>query len=159
VAVSWGFQAIAEILKTLEVNSWEELPGQFVRAENQGAGMPCSKIGHLIKDQWFSFDEFFGQCRERELDKNSGKFCFVIPYHGLFYGILCIRHAYGPAPSACSMHTDYYNACDGYNHLRRDYYYNNYLGVILVTAVFVLGYAFGTQGSLVQIQSSRPFYV
>ena len=60
-ATSIGFQAITEILNTLEVKTWEELKGKYIRAESNGIGSTCEKIGHLMKDKWFSFREFFEQ--------------------------------------------------------------------------------------------------
>lgn len=54
-----GYGAIIELMKTLEVYSWEELKGQFVRVEIEGWGGNIVRIGHLIKDQWFSFKEYF----------------------------------------------------------------------------------------------------
>ena len=54
-----GYGAIIELMKTLEVESWEELKGQYVRVESEGWDGNITRIGHLMKDQWFSFDEYF----------------------------------------------------------------------------------------------------
>lgn len=54
-----GYGAIIELMKTLEVESWEELKGQYVRVESEGRGGNITRIGHLMKDQWFAFDEYF----------------------------------------------------------------------------------------------------
>lgn len=54
-----GYGAIIELMKTLEVESWEELKGQFVRVEVEGWGGKIIKIGHFMKDKWFSFKEYF----------------------------------------------------------------------------------------------------
>lgn len=59
IATRQGFQAIIELMKTLEVDKWEDLKGKYVRVEGQGWGGKITKIGHLIKDKWFSFKEFF----------------------------------------------------------------------------------------------------
>ena len=63
VALGIGFDAIIEILNTLGLRSWEELPGTFVRAETEGIGGRCKRIGHLMKDRWFSFEEYFAPLR------------------------------------------------------------------------------------------------
>lgn len=47
----WGMEFIKAILKTLEVDSWEQLEGKHCRVDveyNQING-----IGHIIKDKWF----------------------------------------------------------------------------------------------------------
>lgn len=54
-----GYGSIIELMKTLEVDSWEGLQGQYVRVRIGGLGGKIYAIGHLIKDQWFSFDEYF----------------------------------------------------------------------------------------------------
>jgi len=53
-----GFKAILAILETLELSSWEKLPGTFIRAEMNDDGR-CERIGHLMKEKWFSFKDFF----------------------------------------------------------------------------------------------------
>ena len=62
-----GYGAIIELMKTLEVDSWEALKGQHVRVESEnGWGGKILRIGHLIKDKWFSWDEYFKQVKEHE---------------------------------------------------------------------------------------------
>jgi hypothetical protein len=51
-------EIIAAILETLDVDNWEALPGTFIRVKNENFG-PILGIGHLIRDQWFSFERFF----------------------------------------------------------------------------------------------------
>lgn len=63
-----GLQAIIEILNTLEVETWEKLQGQYIRVETSGWGGKITKIGHLMKDKWFSFEEFFAKCKESTND-------------------------------------------------------------------------------------------
>lgn len=46
-------------MKTLEVESWEELKGQYVRVEFEDGGGKILRIGHLMKNKWFSFKEYF----------------------------------------------------------------------------------------------------
>ena len=65
-STSIGLQAITEILNTLEVRTWEELKGKYIRAENNGIGSTCDTIGHLMKNKWFSFKEFFEKHKNEE---------------------------------------------------------------------------------------------
>ena len=59
-----GYGAIVELMKTLEVESWEDLKGQFVRVKTNGWGGKIIQIGHLFKDKWFSFKEYFDKVKE-----------------------------------------------------------------------------------------------
>lgn len=61
-----GYGAIIELMKTLEVDSWECLQGQYVRVIIGGWGEKIYAIGHLIKDQWFSFDDYFAAVKRRK---------------------------------------------------------------------------------------------
>jgi len=48
---AFGCDFITEILRTLEVDVWEKLPGTFCRVDaDQGA---VHRIGHPLKEQWF----------------------------------------------------------------------------------------------------------
>ena len=62
-----GYGAIIELMKTLEVENWEDLKGQFVRVETGGWGGNILRIGHLLKDKWFSFKEYFDAVKENQL--------------------------------------------------------------------------------------------
>lgn len=61
-----GFNAIIALMKALDVKKWEDLKGQFVRVESEGWGGGIVRIGHIMKDQWFSFKEFFDKEKEKE---------------------------------------------------------------------------------------------
>ena len=51
VPTKFGMAFIAAILKTLEVETWEKLPGTYCRVK---ADRGCVReIGHLLKDKWF----------------------------------------------------------------------------------------------------------
>ena len=65
-----GYGAIIELMKTLEVESWEELKGKYVRVESEGWGGRVTKIGHLIKDQWFSFKEYFETAKSKNKEND-----------------------------------------------------------------------------------------
>ncbi len=54
-----GMQSVCEILDTVGVDNWEGLRGQYVRVEFSCGAV--TRIGHLIKDRWFSLKEFFSQ--------------------------------------------------------------------------------------------------
>ncbi|GAH01368.1 unnamed protein product [marine sediment metagenome] len=49
------------ILKTLEVDDWNKLEGQPVRVV--GNHNKVEKIGHFLKDNWFSFEECFAKMK------------------------------------------------------------------------------------------------
>lgn len=59
IGAAEGMQAIAEILDCVGVKKWEELTGAYIRCEHQGLGGKIIRIGNLIKDKWFSPEEFF----------------------------------------------------------------------------------------------------
>lgn len=52
-----GMSAIMELLNTLDINTWEELKGQYIRIELENNRIV--RIGHLLENKWFSFKEFF----------------------------------------------------------------------------------------------------
>lgn len=58
-----GYGAIIELMKTLEVESWEELKNKYVRVEIEGLGGKILRIGHLMKDKWFSFKDYFDEVK------------------------------------------------------------------------------------------------
>ena len=55
VGTAYGLGCIVGILKTLEIDRWEYIPGTYIRIEHEGWGGKVVRIGHIIKDQWFSF--------------------------------------------------------------------------------------------------------
>ena len=59
-----GYGAIIELMKTLEVESWEELMGKYVRVEIEGWGGNIIKIGHLFKNKWFSWKDYFEEAKK-----------------------------------------------------------------------------------------------
>ena len=50
---AYGAQFIVSILRTLEIDSWEKLPGTPVRVETEGIGGRILRIGHYLKNRWF----------------------------------------------------------------------------------------------------------
>lgn len=61
-----GYGAIIELMKTLEVESWEELKNKYVRVEIEGWSGKIFRIGHLMKDKWFSFKDYFEQVQKEK---------------------------------------------------------------------------------------------
>jgi hypothetical protein len=51
VGVAYGMEFIAEVLRTVGVGKWEDLPGKHVRAVANHSKV--ERIGHIIKDVWF----------------------------------------------------------------------------------------------------------
>lgn len=50
-------EAITQILETLDVESWEQVKGQYVRVIMEGNKI--KKIGNILKDKWFCFEDIF----------------------------------------------------------------------------------------------------
>ena len=65
-----GYGAIIELMKAVGVDSWEMLKGQYVRVEfSNYLDGKILRIGHITKDQWFSFDDYFREMRRKhEID-------------------------------------------------------------------------------------------
>lgn len=51
VGVAFGAEFILQILKTLEVDTWEKLPETSIRADKEHSKV--HGIGHYLKDNWF----------------------------------------------------------------------------------------------------------
>ena len=54
-----SMEAISKILETVGVDKWEDLPGTYIRFEDDGWGSTITKIGNIIDDKWFDLAEFF----------------------------------------------------------------------------------------------------
>ena len=55
---SYGSWPIEQILKVLECKSLDQLKGLSVRANVGGWNSRINSIGHIIKDKWFSYEDF-----------------------------------------------------------------------------------------------------
>lgn len=66
VGGSFGADLILQILKTLEVDTWEKLPGIPCRIEHTVSSV--DSIGHFIKDKWLTPKALYEEHK-------SGKFC------------------------------------------------------------------------------------
>ena len=56
-----GIEAISKILEVVGVDTWEQLPGKYIRIKDAGWGKPIDEIGNLIEDKWFNLREFFSK--------------------------------------------------------------------------------------------------
>ena len=65
--VGWdlGIQVISDLMECLGVERWEDLTGTYLRCEHEGWGGRMTRVGHLIKDQWFSMEAYVEE-EERE---------------------------------------------------------------------------------------------
>lgn len=60
-----SMKAISEILNVVGVDKWEDLPGKYIRFEDDGWGSTVTKIGNIINDKWFDMKKFFGEGGEK----------------------------------------------------------------------------------------------
>lgn len=67
-----SYQAIREILETLKVNKWEDLPGTICRVEENGLGRGIDKIGHIMEDRWFNLKEWM-QAVQKDSEENKNE--------------------------------------------------------------------------------------
>lgn len=54
-----SMEVISKILEVVGVQSWENLPGKYIRFEDNGWGSMVTKIGNIMDDKWIDFKEFF----------------------------------------------------------------------------------------------------
>ena len=56
-----SMEAISKILEVVGVDSWEDLPGKYIRVKDQGWGSTIDEIGNLMENKWFNLREFFSK--------------------------------------------------------------------------------------------------
>ena len=56
-----SMEVISKILEVVGVDKWEDLPGKYIRFEDNGFGSNVTKIGNIIDEKWLDFEEFFGK--------------------------------------------------------------------------------------------------
>ena len=56
-----SMEAIADILDVVGVDTWEDLPGKYIRVKDNGWGSTIDEIGNLMEDKWFNFREVFSK--------------------------------------------------------------------------------------------------
>lgn len=54
-----GLEAISQILEVVGVDTWEDLPGSYIRVKYQGWGSTVDEIGNLMEEKWFNIKDFF----------------------------------------------------------------------------------------------------
>lgn len=54
-----SMEAISKVLEVVGVDKWEDLPGKYIRFEDNDRGSTVTKIGNIIEDKWFDLEEFF----------------------------------------------------------------------------------------------------
>lgn len=55
-----SMEAISKVLEVVGVEKWEDLPGKYIRFEDNGWGSTVTKIGNILSGKWFDLKEFFG---------------------------------------------------------------------------------------------------
>lgn len=56
---SKGIEEIMRIMDVVGVDHFGEMVGKYVRVEVGGWGDTIKKIGNIIKDKWFDYNEFY----------------------------------------------------------------------------------------------------
>ena len=56
-----SMEVISKILEVVGVDKWEELPGKYIRFEDNGWGSTVTKIGNIIDDKWFDIESYFNK--------------------------------------------------------------------------------------------------
>ena len=54
-----SMEVISKILEVVGVDKWEDLPGKYIRFEDNGFGSNVTRIGNIIDEKWLDFEEFF----------------------------------------------------------------------------------------------------
>lgn len=54
-----SMEVISKVLEVVGVDKWEDLPGKYIRFEDNGRSSTVTKIGNIIKEKWFDMKEFF----------------------------------------------------------------------------------------------------
>ena len=56
-----SMEAISKVLEVVGVDKWEDLPGKYIRFEDNGWGSKVTKIGNIIEEKWLNLEELFGK--------------------------------------------------------------------------------------------------
>lgn len=54
-----SMESVSKLLDVVGVDKWEDLPGKYIRFEDNGWGSIVTKIGNIIENKWFDLNEFF----------------------------------------------------------------------------------------------------
>src|SRR5687768_8585440 len=66
IGADYGIEFLSQLMAAVGVESWEKLPGTHVRAETEGTGGRCLRIGHILKNQWFDPEKLSRDMKEQE---------------------------------------------------------------------------------------------
>lgn len=69
VGIGFGIDFISEILRTVGVEKWEDLPGKYIRVRREHTKVHA--IGNIIADEWFSPEELAHKAGLREQSVRS----------------------------------------------------------------------------------------
>ena len=58
-----SMESVSKVLEVVGVDKWEDLPGKYIRFEDNGWGSTITKIGNIIEDKWLDIKEFFGKVK------------------------------------------------------------------------------------------------
>ena len=65
----FGMEALERILKTVGVDTWDELEGQFIRID--GSHRKIEGIGNIVDDRWYYPEKHAEQIKKKKvLDKS-----------------------------------------------------------------------------------------
>lgn len=56
---SEGIEEIMRVMDVVGVSKFSKLAGQHIRVEINNFGGPINKIGNIVKDKWFDYEEFY----------------------------------------------------------------------------------------------------
>ena len=56
-----SMEIISKILDVVGVDSWEQLPGKYIRFTYDGGGSVINEIGNITKDKWLNIRDFFAK--------------------------------------------------------------------------------------------------
>lgn len=52
---------LAEIMRVVGVENWEDLKGKLIRVELRTWGDKTTKIGNILKDEWFDLNDWINK--------------------------------------------------------------------------------------------------
>ena len=61
VCCAKSMDSVAKIIDTVGVDTWEDLPGTYIRVKDNGWGSTIDEIGNLMENKWFNLREFFSK--------------------------------------------------------------------------------------------------
>ena len=58
-----GTEEIMRIMDVVGVERFNDMKGKYIRAELNGWGSGINKIGNIIEDKWFDYNEFYSETK------------------------------------------------------------------------------------------------